>query len=280
MTVSNASVQFYWRVVDHFRAHAGPWRMNFAEWLIQAPLQAGRRALELRLAIQAEVNVGSGEFRVVSRVGAKGGASLAFSRAAARDLGGLWKVFAKRGYKLHNPIAYYPLYGWRVPRPTGRGPERRFLAELAERDPGDVARPVRTMDECLASMRGRSSGDWRPYLASWTRKPKVAVGGRPASAHIMFHIAPADLEHTRLGVSSSITIWPAWSGQGRMPAWLTNAKRSIDGQFRAAGHRADWVRLNGGPGFLITSHKELRGLPALVRERRLLENLTLGDSGL
>lgn len=278
MTVSNASVQFYWRVVDHFRAHPGPWRMNFAEWLVQAPLQAEGRELELRLALQAEISPSDDEFRVVSRVGATGGGSLAFSRAAAKDLVGLSRVFAKRGYKLHDPIAYYPLHGWKAPRPADRGRERRFLAELAERDPGDVASAVRSMDAFLSSMRGRSSGDWRPYLASWLWQRKVSVGGRPASATVMFQVAPADLEHKKLGISSGITIWPAWSGRGRMPPWLANAKRPIERQFRTAGHRADWVRLNGGQGFLITSHKVLRGLPALVRERRVLENLRLGDA--
>lgn len=280
MTVSNASVQFYWRVVDYFRAHPGPWGMNHTEWLIEAPIRAGRRALTLRLMLQAEANVGTGEFRVVSRFGAKGGASLAFSRAASKDLVGLSEVFAKRGYKLHDPIAFYPLFGFKVPRPVGRGRERRFLAELAVCDPGDVGHPVRSMDAFLASMRGRSSGDWRPNLASWLWRRQITVGGQPATATVMFHVAPSNLEHTTLGISSGITIWPAWSGRGAMPAWLAKAKRSIDRQFRSVGHRPGGVRLGKGQGFLITSHKVYPDLASALRERRLLEKLTLGDSGL
>jgi hypothetical protein len=129
----------------------------------------------------------------------------------------------------------------------------------------------------LETFRGRRAGDWQPVNAQWELRKPIRISGRPATAICMFHIAPADLEG-RLGVASSITIWPPWNRKWPLPAWLSENRERLDSQFRGAGHEPEWHEGPEGRGVMITSMREdLRGFPDVVREQRALEAARFGD---
>jgi hypothetical protein len=279
MVVSRESVRFYWQVTDRFRQQPGRWRMDFTEWTLRCPWPSTRRDLMLRVDLEAGLHHSTGRLMMMARVGVKGGKTAAFSRAVAPEISGLADVLRRRRFRLRAPMAYYPLSAWKKLTRRSFAPEREFLSTLASLNAGETAgqRPS-SLAEFLDSFRGTSAGDWRPLLAAWEYRRAIRIGGRPATAILKLHIAPADLTGRRLGAASSVTIWPPWSGQGAYPAWLQGIRRMLGRQYRAAGHEMKWFRGPKGRGVMITSLRDgLKRLPDVVRERRVLESLDLRD---
>jgi hypothetical protein len=276
MTASRESIRFYWKVVEHFRRKPGLWEIEFSEWTVRSPWPSTRHRLLLRVDLDAGRNDATGRFVMTARVGVKGGTSVEFSRAAADELSALSRVLQKRRYSLRPPMAYFPMSAWKKVTPRTFASEREFLSKLAGGEPGDTAgRTPTSLDEFLDSLRGKSAGDWCPLLAAWQYRKPIHIAGRPATAILKLHIAPYD--RGVLGAASSVTIWP-WSGAGALPAWLRKSRRTLDRQFRAAGHKMEWFRGPRRRGLMVTSMRE--GLGTLVevgRERRVLEAMHLGD---
>lgn len=281
MMASTNSVRFYWKVTDHFRQQPGEWRMEFTEWTIRCPWPSSGGNLALRVGLEAYDRDSRGRFAVAARVGVKGGTTAAFSRAAARELGGLADRLERRGFRLREPFTFFPLAAYRVVPARAFASMRAFLSTLASTSPGNsAARGPKSMDEFLANFQGAAAGGWRPLLAAWELRKDIHITQHPATAILKLHIAPADLSGLVLGAASSVTIWPPWEGKGSYPAWLRAARSTLARQFRAAGHRVDWHRGPKGEGVMIHSMRDgLGGLADVRRERRALECMKLGDLG-
>lgn len=280
MSASSNSVRFYWNVTDWFQQEPGDWKMEFTEWTIRCPWRAARRALALHAGLEA-YNLGpGGRFTVAARVGVKGGTTAAFSRAAARELGGLSERLERCGFRLREPVAFFPLAAYRVVTARAFDSVREFLSTLASVNPGaSAARGPKSMDEFLACFRGASAGGWRPLLAAWELRKNIYISKRPATASLKLHIAPADLSGRVLGAASSVTMWPPWNGKGSYPVWLRAARSSLARQFGEVGHRVHWHRGPRGAGVMVHSMREsLGGVAGVRRERRALESMTLGDA--
>ncbi len=280
MIPSKASVRFYWQIVDQFLRKPGEWRFLGTHWRLEYVLPTQRRLL-LQASITAGLSYKTGKYTMAARVQVKGGKSDAFSRAALRDLGEVTERLQRHGFRWRDePFACYPLLAWKSVTPRTFAAERRFLSELTKTNVGLVGRySPRSLGELLDSFRGKSAGDWRPLNAQWELRKPIRIAGRPTTAILMFHMAPADLKG-RLGAASSITIWPPWNRKGPLPAWLASSRRALDAQYRAAGHRAEWHRGPRERGIMITSMREdLEGLTDVVRERRVLEAARFGDPG-
>jgi len=279
MMASGESVRFYWQVTDQFHQQPGEWRMEFTEWTLRCPWPSARRRLSLRVDLEAGRRHSTGRFGMVARVGVKGGTSAAFSRAAVRELAGLAERLQKRRFGMRDPMPYFPLSASKTLRPRTFASEREFLSALASGNAGGGAsRTPRSLVEFLDSFRGESAGAWRPVLAAWELRRAIHIGGRPATAILKVHIAPADLSGRLLGAASSVTIWPPWSGKGAYPAWLRGVRRTLGAQYGAAEHDMKWYRGPKGRGVMITSLRDgLNRLSDVVLERRVLESLELGD---
>jgi hypothetical protein len=278
MMASGKSVRFYWSVVEHFRLEPGSWRMEFSEWTVRTPYSRAPHRLVQRVDLDGGRNHATGRFVMTARVGLKGGTSAAFSRAAARELSAFSEVLQNRRFSLRPPMAYFPVSAWKRVTPRAFAAEREFLSKLAGGEPGNTAvRTPRSLDEFLNSFRGRSAGTWRPLLAAWEYRKPIHIAGRRATAILKIHIAPYELGV--LGASSSVTIWPPCAGTGPCPAWLRMSRRVLDKQYRAAGHKMEWFRGPRRRGLMITSmRKSLGTLADVVRERRVLETMHLGDA--
>jgi len=253
--------------------------MEFTEWTVTRPWPSARRDLLLRVDLEAGLNYAAGRFVMAARVGVQGGTTVAFSRAAAHELVGLAERLQRSGFRIRAPMAYFPLSAYKRLTPRTFASTREFLSTVACANAGDAGgRRPRSLPEFLDSFRGESSGDWRPRLAAWEYRKDIRIGGRAAIAILKIHIAPADLAGRRLDAASSATIWPPWSGKGAYPAWLRGARSTIRAQYRAVGHEAGWYRGPKGRGVMITSMRHrLGGLGEIIRERRILESLHLGD---
>jgi hypothetical protein len=277
MIPSKTPIRFYWQMVDHFLRKPGTWRFLGTDWQAECVLPTERK-LALRAIITAGLSYKTGKYTMAARVRVEGGTSLAFSRAAQRDLAGVKERLRRRGFRWRDePLAHYPLSAWKTVTPRSFTGERRFLSELTEQDFSAVERhSPRSLSNLLDAFRGRFS-DWRPLHAQWELRKPIFIAGRPATGIFMFHLAPADRKG-RLGAASSITIWPPWDRKGRLPVWLASNRRLLDAQYRATGHRAEWHRGPGGRGIMITSMREdLAGIEGIVRERRALEAARFGD---
>jgi hypothetical protein len=277
MIPSRNPLRLYWQMVDHFLRKPGTWRFLGTDWQAECVLPTERR-LALRAIITAGLSFKTGKYTMSARVRVEGGTSLAFSRAAQRDLAGVKERLRRRGFRWRDePLAYYPLSAWKTVTPRSFTGERRFLSELTEQDLNAVERhSPRSLSNLLDAFRGRFS-DWRPLHAQWEHRKPIRIAGRPTTAICMFHIAPADTEG-RLGVCSSITIWPPWNRKGPLPLWLAKNRAALNSQFRDAGHKAEWHRGPRGRGVMITSMREdLVGMKEIVRERRVFEAARFGD---
>jgi hypothetical protein len=279
MTASRESITFFWKVAEHFRREPGSWRMEFSEWTVRCRYSSTRRRLLLRVDLDAGRHPSTGRFVMCARVGVKGGTNAAFSRAAAGELSTFSELLQKRRFALRPPMAYFPVSAWKKVTPGTFASEREFLSKLVGGERGGAAGETpRSLDEFLASFRGRAAGSWRPLLAAWEFRKPIHIAGRPATAILKIHIAPDDLAGRVLGAASSVTIWP-WSGTGRYPAWLRGARRHLGSQFRAAGHEMEWFRGPKWRGLMVTSMRQgLTTFAEVVRERRVLEAMHLGDA--
>lgn len=255
--------------------------MEFTEWTIRCPWPSARRTLALQVGLEAHHRDPGGRFVVAARVGVKGGTTTAFSRAAARELGGLAERLERRGFRLREPFAFFPLAAYPVVPARSFASMREFLSTLASASPkASAARGPKSMDEFLANFQGAAAGGWRSLLAAWELRKDIHITQRPATAILKLHIAPSDLSGHVLGAASSVTIWPPWEGKGSYPAWLRAARTTLTRQFGAAGHRVEWHRGPRGQGVMIHSMREgLGGVPDVRRERSTLESMALGDLG-
>jgi hypothetical protein len=278
---ADAPVELYWKMVDHFPRTPGSWRFLGTHWQVQSVLPTKKR-LTLNAIITAGLSYRTGRFTMSSRVEVRGGRSVSFSRGALRELehAGVTERLKQHGFQWREdePLAFFPLNAWNSVFPRTFASERLYLSALTGKRAGVVGRAApRSLRSLLDTFRGRRAGDWRPVNAQWELRKPIRLAGRPATAICMFHIAPADLEG-RLGVASSITIWPPWNRKWPLPAWLSEYRARLDSQFRAAGHKAEWHKGPEGRGVMVTSMREdLRGLADVVRERRALEEADLGD---
>lgn len=280
MIPSEAPVELYWSMVDHFTSKPGAWRLLGAHWQVQS-VPPTKKRLTLNAIITAGLSYRTGRFTMSSRVQVRGGTSLSFSRGARRELelAGVTERLRQHGFqRREEPMAYFPLSAWNSVFPRTFADERLYLSALTGKRAGVVGRVApRSLLALLDTFRGRKAGDWRPVNAQWELRRPIRLAGRPATAICMFHIAPAGLEG-RLGVASSITIWPPWNRKWPLPAWLSEYRARLDSQFRAAGHTAEWHEGPKGRGVMVTSMREdLRGLADVARERRALEEAVLGD---
>jgi hypothetical protein len=277
---SNSPVKLYWLVFDHFLMKPGAWRFLGTRWQVESVLPT-RKHLVLRATLTAGLSYRTGKFTMSARVQVRGGRSVSFSRGAVRELdhAGVTEHLKQHGFRWHDePLWSIPLSAWNSVSPRTFASERLFLSELTGKSAGVVGRVVpRSLRALVETFRGRRAGGWHPVHGQWELRKPIRIAGRPATAICMFHIAPADLEG-RLGVASSITIWPPWGRKGPLPGWLLENRQRLDAQFQAAGHTAEWHRGPEGRGVMITSMREdLRGLLDVSRERRTLEAAGFGD---
>jgi hypothetical protein len=268
---SRPSIALYWRLVDLFRADPGPWALAWTQWSIRTSIA---RALQLTVSLEC-----GDDAAMAASVDVKAGTSLTSSRAAARELGPLARLLARRGYDVRPPVAYYPLVAHRPLPPRAFVAERRFLSTLARATSGSLAAHPRSALELADAFRGRLAGAWRPSVATWEWRRPVRLAGRTAVVVLMFHVAPAGTGDRRpLRAASSLTLWPPWEGRGPFPSWLASARRTLDRQLRAAGHEPEWHRGPEGRGVVVTSFRgDLRSPRAVAAERRRLESAHLGD---
>lgn len=272
-------MRFYWQLVEHFARAPGTWRSLGGHWAVECALEIAHPAT-LRTIITAGPSFRTGRFTMSVRAQLIGGKSLAYSRAVLRETCELAELLRRNGYRWRDePLAYYPQSAWKSLTPRSFAAERRFLSALTNSSPGafNEARP-RSLDELLETFRGRAAGDWRPVRADWSLRKPLRICGRPAHADCQFQLVPADA-HGRLGIVSTVTIWPPWSRKGRLPSWLARAGRDLDSQFEAIGHKPEWHRGPEGRGVMVTSMREdLDGLTDVVQERRALEQAQFGDT--
>lgn len=281
MIPAEAPVELYWSMVDHFSRKPGAWRFLGTHWQVQS-VPPTKKRLTLNAIITAGLSYRTGRFTMSSRVQVRGGRSVTFSRGAVRELdaAGVTERLKQHGFRWHDePLWSIPLSAWHSVYPRTFAGERLFLSALTGKRAGAVGHAApRSLRTLLDTFRGTRAGDWRPVNAQWELRKPIRLAGRPATAICMFHIAPADLEG-RLGVASSITIWPPWNRKWPLPRWLSEYRARLDSQFRAAGHQAEWHEGPEDRGVMITSMREdLRGFADVVRERRVLEEAELGDA--
>ncbi len=280
MIPSRTPVGLYWKMVDHFLTDPGDWRFLGTHWQVES-VPPTKKRLVLKAIITAGLSYRTGKFTMSARVQVRGGTSVSFSRGAVRELdhAGVTERLKQHGFRWRDePLWSIPLSAWNSVYPRTFASERLFLSELTGKRAGVVGREApRSLRTLVETFRGRRAGDWRPVNAQWELRKPIRMSGRPATAICMFHIAPADLEG-RLGVASSITIWPPWNRKGPLPAWLSENREMLDSQFKAAGHKPEWHRGPAGRGVMITSMREdLERLPDVRRERRALEAAHFGD---
>lgn len=280
MIPSDAPLELHWEMVDQFSRNPGAWRFLGTHWQVQS-VPPTRKRLILNGIITAGLSYRTGRFTLSSRVQVRGGRSVTFSRGAVRELeaAGVTEGLKQHGFRWHDdPLWSIPLSAWHSVYPRTFAGERLFLSALTGKRAGTVGHAApRSLRTLLDTFRGRRAGDWRPVNARWELRKPIRLSGRPATAICMFHIAPADLEG-RLGVASSITIWPPWNRTWPLPAWLSECRAGLASQFRAAGHKPEWHKGPEDRGVVITSMREdLRGLTDVLRERRALEAAELGD---
>lgn len=279
MIPSRTPLRLFWQMADHFQENPGDWRPS-TRWQVECVLPT-KRQLALLAIITAGLSFKTGKFTMATRVQVRGGTSIAFSRAALRELAeiGLTDRLRRHGYRWRDELlGHIPLSAWKSVYPRTFTSERSFLSELTGANEGTLTRSSpRSLSELLGAFRSRLAGDWHPTHAQWELRKPIRISGRPATAICMLHLAPADLAG-RLGAASSITIWPPWNRKGPLPSWLAKKRDALDSQYRDAGHQAEWHRGPRDRGVMITSMREdLVGFRALLRERRTLEAARLGD---
>lgn len=160
--------------------------------------------------------------------------------------------------------------------------ERAFLESLILGTPRRRARSrsaPKTMWEFSKSFQAAASGAWLPYQSAWELQRSVLLAGTKANGGVMIHLAPRDQRGLRLGIQTSIKIWPiwpTWNGTGQLPKWLEGCRTMLSRQFRAVGHKATW-HLNGRGRVIIASVVALRPQVRIGSIRRKLERAHLGE---
>lgn len=198
------------------------------------------------------------------------------ARGAIRRLG---DELTRRGYEhTAGHIPRVPIWARRNLSPTQLAGERAYLAHLlgaADDVPRSAPKDVRGF---VAFFSGDRSGPWHPARASWEQRRPIVVGGRDAEAVLMVHLYPGSRRGASGSVlATSVAIWPPWNGTGDFPAWLTDRRRLLARQFRAIGHRAEWVRGPRDRGVGIMSLVDQPSSARVGKVRRLLDQAVLGD---
>jgi hypothetical protein len=267
------STWLWWRVVDGLR-RADEWVQMYEAWTLVRVVRRPGPA-----AIRATLSAGTRRARfwtlaVVELLNPSSRAKNPSLRPLVEEMG---RALRHRGYEFAEPLPRQPLLARKRLRPSQVGGERRFLAELMASPPGILGSAPRDLTDFSESFRADRAGGWRPHRAYSERRRPIRLGGRRTEAILMFHLSPRDLRGLRLGVACSMSIWPPWTGRGRLPRWLAESRPVLARQFKAAGHKAEWIRGPKSRGVGIMSLVWLREPIDLARARRALDTAELGD---
>lgn len=265
------ALQLWRRVHDSMKGASG-WRHVTEEWVLSAPLGNSGAIIRARLAARSwrppavfwafvEVNV------------PKSGTARAVISAIKQEL-------TRRGYKHPSGhLAGSPVFARRTLKPSELAAERAFLAQLlAVADAVPRATP-KDLQSFVAFFRGARARAWRPASASWERRRPITVAGRATEGIVMVHLYPGGRRGgPGTALATSVAIWPPWNGTGAYPTWLTAQRAALARQFRAVGHKAEWVRGPKERGVGIMSIVDHPASTRVASLRRALGRAALGDA--
>lgn len=259
------------------RVHAGMrgasgWRHVTEEWVLSASLGKSGATIRARLAARS--------WRPPAIFWAFVEVNVPKSGTARAVISGIKQELTRRGYKHPSGhISGAPVFARRTLKPSEVVGERAFLARLL--DVADAVPRVtpKALPSFVAFFRGACAGSWRPASASWERRRPITVAGRATEGILMVHLYPGGRSGgPGMALATSVAIWPPWNGTGAYPTWLTAQRASLSRQFRAVGHKAEWVRGPKDRGVGIMSIVDHPASMRVASLRRALDRAALGDA--